>query len=198
MGISYHVYANDGAGGPIDYTTPIGTATGLSFSPPALEPSGDYRFGVRAFDDVTGYEEMNVDAAVEIILDAANHDITARPAAPTHLTATPQKGAAIRLDWSYPYVPGTVAQPTGFHVYRGTGGVVNYGAVAATVSYTRGVLHYTATLTGLVDGTVYTIGVRAYNAVSEEPNTATVTATADGTGPASVSGLAGFAVSQPF
>ena len=198
MGISYHIYANTGIGDPINYSVPIGTTTGLSFSPPALNPSSTYLFGVRAFDDVTLYEEMNVDAFVTIITDAGGNDITARPAAPQNLTATPVKGAGIRLDWTYPYVVGTVAAPTGFHVYTGTSGTPNYGVIVATVTYTKGLAHYTVTLTGLSDGATYAIGVRAFNLTAEEPNTVVVLATADGAAPKSVANLAGFPVSQPF
>ena len=42
---------------------------------------------------------------------------------------------------------------------------------------------FVADLSGLANGTTYTIGVRAYNATAEEPNTTTVTCTADSTGP---------------
>ena len=40
-----------------------------------------------------------------------------------------------------------------------------------------------------MDGVTYVIGVRAYNATAEEPNTMTVTVTADATGPEPVDSL---------
>lgn len=195
MGTSYHVYANAGDGGPIDYATPIGTTTSLTFQPPALNPSSVYRFGVRAFDDVTGQEETNVDAVVTIITDAAGNDITNRPAPPLGLTATPVKGGGIRVTWNYSYVPGSVPLPTGFHVYVGIG-TPNYASVAATVVYSSVGLGFSATLMGLVSGTTYAIGARTYNGVAEETNTTVVSATADSLAPASVRCLQGFPVSS--
>lgn len=197
MSVQYHIYANTGAGDPINYASPIGTTSSLTFQPPALNPSSTYKFGVRSFDTVTGYEDKNVDAVVTIVTDASGHDITGRPAAPQALTATAAKGATIRLDWAYAFPSGTVPAPTGFHVYIGTGGTPNYGSIAATVAYT-GLMHYQTTLSGLTSGATYTIGVRAYNALAEEPNTNTATATADGAAPKSVVNLQGTPVSQPF
>jgi hypothetical protein len=49
-------------------------------------------------------------------------------------------------------------------------------------------------LPGLINGTVYTIGVRAYNGTAEEPNTVTVNCTADATGPAAVASLTAVAI----
>lgn len=103
----------------------------------------------------------------------------------------------MRVEWGYP-ISGTQARataPTGFHVYIGTGGAPSYGSPAATVLFTSGIINsFGASLTGLTGGTTYQIGVRAYNAVAEEPNTAFVSVTADSAGPAPVDSLTGTAV----
>ena len=59
------------------------------------------------------------------------------------------------------------------------------------MSYAYGVQFFSARLSGLVDATDYTFGVRAYNVTGEESNTMTVNVTADATGPPPVYNLSG-------
>jgi hypothetical protein len=185
----YHVYSNGGSG-PINYATPVATVTGLSWTSSALAYPADWWFGVRAFNACG--EEQNLDCAVELILDAAGHDITNRPPAPTGLRAFALAGGTIRVEWSYPTVRGPKT-PTGFHVYIGIG-APNYATPAATVLFSIGIAgSFVSNLTSLTDETTYTIGVRAFNAVAEEPNTVTVSATAEAVGPAAVDALVGVA-----
>jgi hypothetical protein len=90
--IRYQVYGNTGsptANDPINYTTPLAAVDALSWVTPPLSYPGDWRLGVRAYDSVTGLEELNLDAAVEIILDSAGNDISNRPLAPIGLRAFP-------------------------------------------------------------------------------------------------------------
>lgn len=181
MSTSYRIYASPAPGDPIDYATPVAAVAGLSWDTPPLT-AGVWRFGVRAFDTVSGLEESNVDAAVAITIAADLSDVTGVPLAPSGLVAYPTAGGGIRVAWSFP-TEGGRARPAGFHVYKGTSGTVDYGTVTATVLY-GGPGPYTTTLAGLADGTEYTIGVRAYGATGlEEANAATVRATADGTPP---------------
>ncbi len=190
----YHVYANTGAGDPINYATPVATTSGLSWTSAPLSYASDWKFGVRAFYYPNGLEEQNLDCAVEIILDATGKDITNRPAPPTGLRAIAVKGGNIKVEWSYPNPATRAKTPTGFHVYDGIGSV-SYTTPAATVSYTSSIANvWTATVSGLSDGTTYSFGVRAYNAIAEEPNTATVTCTSDASGPGAVQSLMGVAV----
>lgn len=202
-GTIYMIYANDGAGGVVDYAAPIGTTSALTFTTGTLAADSDWTFAVRA-KNAYG-EETNTDARTRVILDSGRNDVTSLPLAPTQLTARPLASGGMRVEWSYPY-PRATNQPTGFHVYHDAGtGTVDYATVRATVNFglaslpsgyaTAGFLspHYRADLSGLSDGTAYKFGVRAFNAAAEEGNTDIVTATADATAPSSVDSLAGVA-----
>ena len=85
--------------------------------------------------------------------------------------------------------------PTGFNVYCTAGDAVSYAAPSAVVAFSTGIRNaFVVNLPGLADGTAYAIGVRAYNATAEEPNTVAVSATADATGPAAVDVLTAAAI----
>jgi hypothetical protein len=184
MPIVYDVFAGNSAGGPIDYTTPVATTSSLSATLSALALNSSTWFGVRARDTVSGYSDLNTDAQVMIAIDGAGNDVSARPNAPETLKATPKANGAILVEWAYPY---PLKTPTGFRVYKGTDGTVSYGSPAATVPYSG--RYGSALLTGLTGGTAYSIGVRSYSAAGEDPNTASVTATADTTPPGNVVSL---------
>jgi hypothetical protein len=171
----------------IDYSAPIATVYGLTWTSPPLSYPDTWLFGVRAFNAYG--EEKNLDAYVKIILDPTGADITNRPNPPTGLRALATAGGGVRVEWIYSPTTGPMA-PTGFHVYIGTGTMPGYGAAAATVGFNSRVLNsFVANLAGLSNGVTYAIGVRAFNAVAEEPNTNVVRVTADATGPAPVDGL---------
>lgn len=193
MATEYHIYANTGVGDPINYALPATTVSALTWTSAALSYPGTWSFGVRAYDTGDGLEEQNVDCVVTIILNASGVDITSQPPAPLGLRAFATANATIRVEWTSP--PTTTAkQPAGYHVYTGTGGTPNYGAVAATVLYSSGLANsFVATLSGFTSGVTFTVGVRAYNATGEESNTNTVNVTADSVGPAAVVGLIGVA-----
>lgn len=190
MATQYHVYSNDHAGGPVDYTTPVATVAGLTWTSGALSAGSDSLYAVRAFDTVSGLEESNVDAVARLILDASRVDITNRPGAPKDLTATPTAGGTCRVSWGYSPIAGG-GIPTSFKVWKTLGTSVNFAASpAATVPYSAAQATYHADLSGLSDGTQYAIGVRAVNALADDGNTAQVLVTGDATGPAAVDGLA--------
>ena len=196
MATEYHVYANTGAGDPIDYSSVVDTTATLTYLTSALSYPGTWSFGVRAFDTVSNLEEQNLDCAVTIVLDALGNDITNRPAPPSGLRAFALAAGSIRVEWYYPPTSGAKA-PSGFHVYTGTAGTPSYIMAVATVSFSTGIANsFVANMTGLVDGMTYTIGVRAYNATAEEPNTTAVTVTAIATGPEPVDRLTGIATAQ--
>jgi hypothetical protein len=198
MSTGYHIYANTGAGDPINYASPVATITSpatMTWSSSALTHPGTWSFGVRAFDTVSGLEEQNLDCSVTIALDASGHDITNQPPAPVGLRAFATAGGTIRVEWTSP--PTSAAQqPQGFYIYFGTGGTPNYASAAATALFAAATANTFATnLAGLTDGTTYTIGVRAYNATATETNTNTVTATAVSVGPTAVVSLTAVATS---
>lgn len=190
MATQYHVYANDHAGGPIDYATPVATVAGLTWTSGALSAGSDSLYAVRAFDTVSGLEESNVDAVARLILDGSRVDITSRPGTPKDLTAQPTAGGGCRVTWTYsPLASG--GTPTSFKVWKTVGTTVNYaGSPAATVPYSAGQVIFHADLSGLSDGTQYAIGVRAVNSLADDGNTVQVLVTGDATGPAAVDGLA--------
>jgi hypothetical protein len=189
----YHIYANTGAGDPINYTSPAATVSALTWTSAPLSYPGTWSFGIRAFDTVSGLEEGNLDCAVTIILDSNGNDITSQPLPPPVLRALAMAGGAIRVEWYYP--PSSRPKtPTGFYVYLGTNGTPNYATPAATVAYSTGIANsFVANITGPAGGTTYVVGVRAYNVAAEETNTNTVTVTADSAGPGAVVSLTGVA-----
>lgn len=190
--VGYHIYSNNGEfGDPINYANPVATinsfgiTTWTSFG---LFYPATWSFGVRAFNQYG--EEENVDCVVTFTLNSQGVDITNTPGPPSGLRAIQKANASILAEWTY-LGTGVAAQtPTGFHVYVGTSLPLNYTTPTATTLYSSGIFNsYSATLTGLTNGTTYYIGVRAYNAVSQETNTVTVSCVADSVGPTAVVGL---------
>lgn len=189
MATSYTIYGNDGLGGPIDYSTPIGTTSSLTFSPAALALPSDNSFAVRATDGT--HEETNVDARVRIVLDASGNDVTAVPRAVSLLSAIPTAGGSIRVDWVH--APGQGPAPAGYKVWATIGLAVNYAASPnATVGTLGGQARFSATVPGLT-ASPYAVGVRAYNAAGDDGNTNFVIVTPLATGPTDVDSLAGVA-----
>lgn len=180
MAIEYHIYANDGAGGPVDYTSPIGTTASRSFETAPLAASTDTTFAVRAFDSESGLEEENTDARVRIVLDTSGSDISMRPAPPIGLTAEATAGGVVRVRWMAPTTT-LFGRPLGYRVYQGSPWP-SFDAPALEVSATDARL-YVADLKGLSDGEEIQICVRSYNASGEEANTTFIAIAADATGP---------------
>lgn len=182
--LHYNIYRNSGTGDALEYTSPIASLISTSWTSPSLASPGSWSFGIRAAD-VNG-EEQNLDAIATIVLDASGNDISARPSPPVGLRAFPLPNGSARVEWFSPMARGSSA-PMGFHVYVGAGTGPNYSAPVATIPYGNGLFNtFVADLAGLADGVTYRVGVRAYNASGEEPNTASVTVVADSTGPGPV------------
>jgi hypothetical protein len=194
--ITYHVYANEGVGDPINYSVPAGVATSLVWTSNSLNVPGQYRLGVRAFDSSTRLEEQNVDAAVVLSLDSAGNDITKVPFPPVGLRAFPKAGGAVRVEWICP-ISDPSNQPSGFHVYITLGSTVDYSNPTTTVLWSSGRFGVFKTdQAGLTDGSLYSICVRAYSATGEESNAVAVTVKADGTPPSLVDSLEAVAINQ--
>jgi hypothetical protein len=187
---------NTGIGDPINYSVPIATILGYSnvtWTGGNLSYPGIWSFGVRAFNPYG--IELNLDIQVTIILDSNGNDITNRPLAPLGLRAIPTISGGIRVEWMPAITMAAPMLPTGFHVYAGIGSP-NYTTPVATVAYTPYFANiFTANLSGLMSSTTYSIVVRAYNSVAEEPNTNVVTAITVAAGPSQVQSLSGSATS---
>jgi hypothetical protein len=191
--VQYHVYANDGSDGPVDYTSAIATVDGLSYEVGPLAIPSDWTFAVRAFDVSSGLEEKNVDARVRIHLSAAGVDLGRLPNAPSGLAARATAAGTATVTWSY--VPlGQGSAPAGFRVYVGLP-TPSYASPAATVPYSASLSQYRAPLSGLAGGDAVGVAVRAYNSGGEEQNAVVVTFVAAATGPDAVSGLTAVVVS---
>jgi hypothetical protein len=193
--IVYYIYSNTGTGDAIDYSTPKATVSIVSWTSAVLGAPGDYKFGVRAHDPRSGLEERNVDAVVELRLDVSGNDVTLVPTAPVGLRAFPIAGCKIRVEWS-----GACHDPprqaTGFNVYCSSGSL-DYSHPSASVPWAAGRFGtFSEDLDGLTGGVSYSISVRAFNSVGEEPNTNVVVVAADTTPPVLVDSLVAIATDQ--
>jgi hypothetical protein len=161
MAISYHIYANDGRGGDVDYATPIATTTALTFTVGSLVAPSDNTFAVRAFDATSGIEEANTDARVRVLIDPAGNEVTARPNPVNGLSVRRTAGGTCWVSWGYDST-GQGGPPTQFAVTLTPGPA----SPAATVAYLPGVAGYGCSLSGLVPTNSYTIAVQAIGAPS--------------------------------
>jgi hypothetical protein len=171
VALRYRVYSNGGAGGPVDYGTPVADVAGPPYVTAVLGFSSDYTFAVRAYDDVSGLEERNLTARVRVVTGPAGGDLTGLPRPPHALQARAFGAATAAVDW-YALPPGPYGTPAGFRVYKGTPSV-DYTAPALTQA-NDGRSAYRVLVGGLTAGLTYRFAVRAYNAAGEESNTASV------------------------
>ncbi len=194
MAIVYQVFSNDGAGGPIDYSTVVATVSGTSFTTGALALSGDYRFGVRAMDTATGLGEANTQASVRIVLDATGNDVGRVPNAPFSVTARATSGGGCLVSWTY-FAVGQAAAPANFLVYLTAGTSPSLATPAATIAYKSGVAGYSCQLGGLLDATTYTVSVVSKGAGALASSVAgSATVVGDATPPGDVEALVAVAV----
>ena len=194
MAIVYQVFSNNGAGGPVDYSTVIATVTGTTYTTAALAASGEYRFAVRAMDTATGLAEANTQASVRIVLDASGNDIGPVPNAPFAVTARATPGGGCLVTWSY-FAAGQAAAPTEFLVYLTAGATPSLTTPVATVAYQAGVAGYSCQLAGLADATAYTVSVVSHGAgASAASGAASAAVVGDSTPPGNVDSLAASAM----
>ncbi len=175
MAISYHVYANNGQAGPINYSQPIATVPATSVNPagsfvtPPLAAPSDNLFAVRAFDDVSGVEEANTDAQVHLIIDANGNDVSSRPGAVVGLAARWTIGEVGLVSWGYSSV-GQGGSPSQFLVTALPVGVpVIPGLVTfptQQVTFVAGITGYGCRLAGLSTTADWTIQVQTIGASS--------------------------------
>lgn len=192
MATRYRLYRNNGAGGPVDYTTIVTNTASLTFNTPAMTVGSDNLFAVRAYDDVSLLEEDNVDQVLRIRVDGAGLDVSGLPDPPVQAAAVVSGSGKVRVSWRHVVTAG--GTPTQFSIWATVGGSVNYGVgAAATVTWVASQADYSVEITGLSAG-LTSFGVRATNAVGTETNTsATGQATARTSGPAVIENIAGTA-----
>jgi hypothetical protein len=193
MAIVYQVFSNNGAGGPIDYSTVVATVAGTSYTTGTLASSGDYRFGVRAMDTTTGLAEANTQASVRIVLDAAGDNVGQVPNAPFAVTARATPGGGCQVTWSY-FAANWAPAPADFLVYLTAGTSPSLTTPIATVTYQSGMASYSCQLGGLSDATTYTVTVASRRAGASAVSPASVTVVGDSTAPSDVESLAAVAV----
>lgn len=145
MAVSYNVYRNDGTGGPVDYSTPVATAT----SPAAtLDPPGpgDWTYAVRAFDPATGLEERNVAARARLVVGPAGEDLSAQPRPVAIASASFRSPSSLLLRWHYPDLAAPPAARFSVRVAAGGGPVDPASTPVATVATIPGRGDYLATV----------------------------------------------------
>ena len=193
MAIVYQVFSNGGSGGPVDYSTPIATVSGTSYTTGALAAPGVYRFAVRAKDTATGLADANTQATVRVALDASGVDVGGVPNPPFAAVARPTAGGGCLVAWTY-FAAGQAAPPANFLVYLTAGTTPALTTPAATVPYRPGASGYSCQLGGLADATTYTVAIVSVGATAIASDAATATVVGDATPPADVESLAASAV----
>jgi hypothetical protein len=174
MAVSYHVYSNDGNGGPVDYTNPIATVSGTTYSVGPVSPSSDTIYAVRAFDTDTGLEEANTNVRVRVVIDAEGNDVSGRPNPPHAVWAVSTSGGSCRVTWGY--APNySCGAPDGFHVYVQPTQDTVPSAPLATVKYVKGRVGYSVALPGPLAPAMYKVSVGSYNVIGEVAQFAEVT-----------------------
>ena len=158
MAIRYHVYSNDLAGGPVDYGTPVADVATPGYVSAPLPFGSDATFAVRAYDDVTGLEEKNIQARVNVVTGPAGEDLSDRPSPVPYVAAYGRTEGVVFVAWpAAPFGP----PPDGYRVYAGTP-AVSYASPVATVAFAPLTDRYGVELTGLTPGATYEFAVVAY------------------------------------
>jgi hypothetical protein len=194
----YRIYSSGGRGGPVLYGIPLDTVEGRSWTSDALTVPGSYKFAVRTLDTFTGLEDGNIDAVVELVLDADGQDVTGVPLPPVGLRALPRAGRALRVEWSWDYPCSLPSQrPSSFSVSLAATGI-GASAQMATVPWSSGRAGcFSLNLVPAVpDGTPCTITVCAVNAAGLQSSPRAVSIAVDGTPPTMVDALAIAATNQ--
>jgi hypothetical protein len=190
------VYANDGAGGPVDYVTPAAAlADGtLAWTSPALADGSDWTFAVR-LRGPAGLRERNADARVRVRVGAGGALLPDLPDPPAHPAAVAESATALRVTWAFRAAAGPAPSAFGVWVVPGTTPSAA-GPPALAVPAVAGRHAYSARLAGLAAATAHAVAVAALAGPAYGPAATCVAATPAAAGPAAVDGLA--AAATPF
>lgn len=189
MALQTMVFANDGAGGPVDRSTPVATVSGppWTWTPPGgLAPGSDWTFLARNHDTATGLDDLNTDATVRVRVGPDGADVSARPQPVVGLRATWVEPETVRLAWSH-LASGRGADS--FAVRATPGTTPDLGAAPdLSMPWRKGWTGYAAELTGLAPGP-YAVSVRAVRDGLDDGSGAFLIVSPDPTVPAAVEGL---------
>jgi hypothetical protein len=116
MAIVYRIYSNNDTGGLVDFSAPLASTTGLTYTFSPLGASTDTTFVVRAFDPEADLEEANTEALVRVVIGPDGAEVGGRPNPPHALSLTPSFGGGCRVSWAYAPAE-QCGIPAGFHVY---------------------------------------------------------------------------------
>jgi hypothetical protein len=191
--VRYRVYGAAAPDGPVDDAAPIADVAGLSWATPPLA-AGANPFLVRAYDDATGLEEQGVGARVDILIDAAGADLTARPGPVAGLAARPTGPGTCRIEWAYPPAAEAAAGVAEFCVWLTAGAAVDFAAAPATTVPATWLGRYRVDLAGLTPGATHAVAVRAAGPAGDDGSTFQVLIITPAAAPAPVEGLAAVAV----
>jgi hypothetical protein len=193
MPIVYQIYSNGGSGGPVNYSSPIATVTGTSYSTGPLSVSSAYRFAVRTMDTTTVLLEANTQANVCVRLDASGNDIGQVPNVPFAPVARATSGGGCLVAWSY-LASARGNAPTAFLVYLTPGSTPLLTSPVATVTYQPGVSGYSFQLNGLLDSIAYMVSIVSQGAAGAASVATSTTVVGDSTAPGDVDTLTAVAV----
>lgn len=188
----YNVYR--GQDGNMDYSDPVAVMVlgeaDVTIIDQDLPPLTRWHF-VRRQVSACDLESPDSDIC-RVEIDSAGDMILATPNPPTGLVAEVLAGAIIRLRWRYSQL-GEEVTPTAFRIYVDSGSGVDFSTPDATIDYVLGGSEREWTSGSLVDGTMYKFCVRSYHndPGTESSNDNFVSATADSTGPAAITGISG-------
>lgn len=173
--IQYRIYRNDGAGGPIDFTTPLTMTPSLTYQTTPLAP-GDWSFVVRAVDDQTNLEDQGVTSRVRLIVGPTGQNLTGRPLAPPSFVARFRSPSQILVRWYG--LDRTPPYPTSFGIWISSTGSVDFTtSPTRTVPAAQGIGHYSVLVPAPGAGP-WTVGLAAINAVGQDGQNLTATVAA--------------------
>ena len=175
MATGYRIYSNGGGGGPVDFSAPLASTAGLSYTAGPLGASTDTTFVVRAYDTASGLEQAGSEARTRVVVGPDGTELSGLPNPPHAPAISAAVGGAARVSWAYAPAE-SWGTPTGFHVYISPGATVDYSSPAASVSYSARWIGYACVLPGPYPDSNHTAGVRSFNATGVEANTVTAVA----------------------
>ncbi len=195
MSLKTNIYHGPVGGDPVDFSSAVEQVTGDTADVTDVGPGESRWYAVRIFDPVADLEEYGTAAQILLVRGPDGSDWTDRPGAPTGVRVVMGPGGTATVSWTQLPRPDRSA-PTSFAVYLTTGTTVDFTAdpVLTWTVLDDTQVQYSAPLVGLVDGTVYAVGVRGVRNNVDDGNTTSTVFTADSSPPAHAERLSSDAV----